>query len=134
MKIQRFLPLLACMLLAALLLPACSTAYAAFNTPVAVEADDSGDSGTSENKGMFETTAALGKAFVSGVWSLFGIYVPGFSFTFGQLWLGAALASISILVVRLIFGFGGSAPRGVGPRTGSTNRPKISRERRNDEF
>lgn len=134
MKIQRFLPLLACLLLAALLLPARSTACAASNTPAVVEADDSGDSGGSA--GMFEATAALGKAFVSGVWSLFGIYIPGFSFTFtfGQLWLGVALASISILVVRLIFGFGGGAPRGVGTRTGSTNRPKISRERRNDEF
>ena len=97
-----------------------------------MEADDSGDGGGSA--GMFEATAALGKAFVSGIWSLFGIYVPGFSFTFGQLWLGVALASISLLVVRLIFGFGGGAPRGVGTRTGSTNRPKISRERRNDEF
>ena len=104
MKIQRFLPLLACLLLAALLLPARSTACAASNTPAVVEADDSGDSGGSA--GMFEATAALGKAFVSGVWSLFGIYIPGFSFTFtfGQLWLGVALASISILVVRLIFG------------------------------
>ena len=89
MKIQRFLPLLACLLLAALLLPARSTACAASNTPAVVEADDSGDGGGSA--GMFEATAALGKAFVSGVWSLFGIYVPGFSFTFGQLWLGVAL-------------------------------------------
>ena len=56
---------------------------------------------------MFETTASLGKALMDGLWSLFGIYVPGFSFTFGQMWLGVTLASISILVVRLIFGFGG---------------------------
>ena len=97
MKIQRFLPLLVCLLLAALLLPARSTACAASNTPAVVDADDSGDGGGSA--GMFEATAALGKAFV-----------------------------------RLIFGFGGGAPRGVGTRTGSTNRPKISRERRNDEF
>lgn len=83
---------------------------------------------------MFETAASLGKALMDGLWSLFGIYVPGFSFTFGQLWLGAALASISILVVRLIFGFGGSGPRGCSPRTGSTSRPRISKERRNDEF
>lgn len=82
---------------------------------------------------MFETTAALGKALMDGLWSLFGIYVPGFSFTFGQMWLGAALASISILVVRLIFGFGGG-PGGFTPRTGSTNRPRISKERRDDEF
>ena len=68
MKIQRFLPLLACLLLAALLLPARSTACAASNTPAVVEADDSGDGGGSA--GMFEATAALGRAFISGVWSL----------------------------------------------------------------
>ena len=55
---------------------------------------------------MFEETASLGKALMDGLWALFGIYVPGFSFTFGQLWLGVLLASVSILVVRLIFGFG----------------------------
>lgn len=82
---------------------------------------------------MFETTASLGKALIDGVWSLFGIYVPGFSFTFRQLWLGVALASVSILVVRMVFGFGGGS-RGEPPRTGSTSRPRISKERRNDEF
>lgn len=83
--------------------------------------------------GMADATAALGKTFLSGIWKLFGIYVPGFSFTFGQMWLGVLLASISILVVRLIFGFGGG-PRGQTPRTGSTSSAKISKERRNDEF
>ena len=74
---------------------------------------------------MFDTTASLGKALIDGVWSLFGI--------FGQLWLGVLLASVSILVVRLIFGFGGGS-RGYPSRTGSTSRPRISKERRNDEF
>lgn len=81
---------------------------------------------------MFDTTASLGKALIDGLWALFGIYVPGFSFTFGQMWLGVLLASISILVVRMIFGFGGSG--GVSSRTGSTNHPRISKERRHDEF
>ena len=81
---------------------------------------------------MFESTAQLGKVFVEGVWSLFGIYVPGFSFTIGQLWIGIALCSISISVINLIFGFGGSG--GESSRTSSTNNPKISKERRNDEF
>ena len=49
---------------------------------------------------MLETTAALGQAILSGVWSLFGVYVPGFDFTFGQMWLAVALASISILVIK----------------------------------
>lgn len=83
---------------------------------------------------MFDTTASLGKALIDGLWALFGIYVPGFSFTFGQMWLGVLLASISILVVRMIFGFGGGGPRGDSPRTSSTNNPKISKERRYDEF
>ena len=82
---------------------------------------------------MFETTASLGKALMDGLWSLFGIYVPGFSFTFGQMWLAVALASISILVIKFIFGFSGGS-RSFGPRTGSTSRPKISKERRHDEF
>ena len=82
---------------------------------------------------MFETTASLGQALLSGVWSLFGIYVPGFSFTFGQMWLGALLASVSVLIVRFIFGFGGGS-RGDSTRTSSTGNPRISKERRNDEF
>ena len=81
---------------------------------------------------MFETTASLEKALLDGVWRLFGVYVPGFSFTFGQLWLGAALASISLLVVKLLFGIGGSG--GESSRTSSTSNPKISKERRHDEF
>lgn len=82
---------------------------------------------------MLETTAALGQAIISGVWSLFGVYVPGFDFTFGQMWLAVALASISILVIKFIFGFSGGS-RSFGPRTGSTSRSKISKERRHDEF
>lgn len=83
---------------------------------------------------MFDTTVSLGKALIDGIWALFGIYVPGFSFTFGQMWLGVLLASLSILVVRMIFGFGGSGSGGVSSRTSSTNKPRISKERRNDEF
>lgn len=97
---------------------------------------DVGDESPEEppaSTGMFDTTASLGQAIMSGVWSLFGIYVPGFSFTFGQMWLGVLLCSVSILVIRMIFGFGGG-PRGDSPRTSSTNNPKISKERRHDEF
>lgn len=83
--------------------------------------------------GMYDTTAALGKSFLSGIWALFGIYVPGFGFTFGQMWLGVLLASLSILVIRMIFGFGGG-PRGESSRTSSTSNPRISKERRHDEF
>lgn len=81
---------------------------------------------------MFEETEALGKSFVESVWGLFGIYVPGFSFTFGQMYLGILICSISLILIKLLFGIGGSG--GESTRTGSTNNPKISKERRNDEF
>ena len=88
----------------------------------------------SGGEGMADTTAALGKTFLSAVWRLFGLYVPGFSFTFGQMWVGFFLASVSILVIKLIFGFGRGSCPGDTPRTSSTTHAKISKERRNDEF
>ena len=124
-----------CILLALSTVPSLSLAYAIEDRPsLSVEAEDAEEDGdTPASTGMFDTTAALGKTLLSGIWSLFSIYVPGFSFTFGQMWLGVLLASLSILVVRMIFGFGGG-PRGESSRTSSTNTPKISKERRNDEF
>lgn len=80
---------------------------------------------------MFESTQSIGQAFVQGLWGLFGIYVPGFSFTIGQLWIGIALCSLSLLVLKLFFGIGG---HGVSSRTNSTDNPKISEERRKDQF
>lgn len=85
----------------------------------------------SGGEGMADTTAALGKTFLSAVWRLFGLYVPGFSFTFGQMWVGFFLASVSILVIKLIFGFGRGSCPGDTPRTSSTTHAKISKERRN---
>ncbi len=79
---------------------------------------------------MIESTAALGQAFVSGIWQLFDIQFPGFDFTFRQFWLAVALCGLSLRVVRFIFSFGG----GDTPRTSSTSNPKISKERRHDEF
>lgn len=80
---------------------------------------------------MFDTTAQLGKTFFEYLWRLFGIYVPGFSFTFGQMWLGVAVCSLSLLVLKLFFGLGG---RGFSSRTGSTNKAKISENRKRDEY
>lgn len=81
---------------------------------------------------MLESTAALGQVFLSGLWSLFDIPFPGFDFTFRQFWLAVALCGLSIRVVRIIFGFGDA--KGDAPRTSSTDNPRISKERRNDEF
>lgn len=125
---KRVFPLLLCLLLSISTLSAVSPAYAQESPPQEPEGEE-----TPASTGMFDTTQELGQTFLSGIWSLFGIYVPGFSFTFGQMWLGVLLASVSILVIRMIFGFGGG-PRGDSPRTSSTSNPKISKERRYDEF
>lgn len=79
---------------------------------------------------MLDDTAALGQAFLSNIWRFFGVTVPGFSFTLGQMWLGIALCVISIYLARMLFGMGG----GVSARTSSTNNPKISPARKDDEY
>ena len=78
---------------------------------------------------MLEDTAALGQTFLSNIWRFFGVTVPGFSFTLGQMWLGIALCVISIYLARMLFGMGG-----VSARTSSTDRPKISPARKDDEY
>ena len=136
-NIKRILPFLLCFVLTVSAAASYSVAYAAETgqSPSVSEGGDSeGDGDTPANIGMFDTTASLGKALMDGIWSLFGIYVPGFSFTFGQMWLGVLLCSVSILVIRMIFGFGGSGSGGISSRTSSTNNPKISKERRHDQF
>lgn len=80
---------------------------------------------------MTESVLALGQALISGIWSLFSVTVPGFTFSFGEMWLGVAICSISLVLLKLLFGVGG---RSGGSRTSSTNNPKISKERRHDEY
>lgn len=135
-NLKRILPFLLCLVLTVSAVASCSFAYAAEadQSPPTVESGDSeGDSEAPVSTGMLDTTASLGKVLLDGIWSLFGVSVPGFDFTFGQMWLGVLLCSISILVVRMIFSFGGGS-RGESPRTSSTDHPKISKERRHDEF
>ncbi len=85
------------------------------------------------DRGMNEGTFEMGQALVGGTWKLFSVYVPGFDFTFGQMYIGIALCSISVAVIPFIFGFGGHGG-GDSPRTSSTDHAKIAEERRNDEF
>ncbi len=82
--------------------------------------------------GMPESTASLGQTLFSGIWDLFGVQFPGFNFTFRQFWIAVALCGLSIRVIRIIFNFGGAG--GDTPRSSSTSNPKISKERRHDEF
>ena len=132
-RVSSIFLLFLCVCFSVLAVSSSSCAYAAADSPAPFVAEENKPEGGGST-GMFDTTAQLGKALISGIWSLFGIYVPGFSFTFGQMWLGILLASISITVIHMIFGFGGSGSGGVSSRTSSTNNPKISKERRHDEF
>lgn len=77
------------------------------------------------------TTANLAKTVLTGVWGFFGIYVPGFNFTFGQMSLGIVLCSVSVYVIKFLFNLGSS---GVSSRTSSTNKPRISDERKGDQY
>lgn len=132
---KRVFPFLVCVLLAVFTFSVSFPANAAEADPPPSSSEEEGeDGGASASTGMFDTTVQLGKTLMDGIWSLFGIYVPGFSFTFGQMWVGVLLASVSILVIRMIFGFGGSGSGGVTPRTGSSSSVRISKERRHDEF
>ena len=81
---------------------------------------------------MLESTASLGQALISGVWNLFSIPVPGFNFTFRQMWLGFAICVLSLYVCKRLLGAGSSG--GTSSRTGSTRNPKISKARKDDEF
>ena len=113
-NLYRILPVLLCFFLAASVLALPAYASDSASPP----AQEGGEEDAPESTGMTDAAA---------------ISVPGFSFTFGQLWLGVLLASVSVLVVRMLFGFGGGQ-RGDSPRTSSTNSPRISKERRHDEF
>lgn len=70
------------------------------------------------------------RSMISLVWGLFnGVTVPGTKFSFGDLFLSTFLIGISISIIQHGLGFGGN---GSGYRSGSTNKPKISKERKGD--
>ena len=80
---------------------------------------------------MFESTAQLGAFVLGQSWRFFQIQVPGFGFTFGQMLFGIAICSVSIMVLRVFFGIGG---RGLMYRVGHSRKPKISENRKGDEY
>lgn len=69
-----------------------------------------------------------------GCWDFFTeLEFPGLGVTFAALSVGAFLAILGVRLLVYVFGFrdGGG---GDTPRSSSTRRPKISKERRGDEF
>lgn len=82
---------------------------------------------------MLESTAQLGSFVLSQTWRFFDIQVPGFSFTFGQMMFGIAICIISLMVLKVFFGIGGRGG-GVVYRAASSRKPKISDNRKGDEY
>ena len=68
--------------------------------------------------------------FFNSVWDLFSLKWPGFDFSIGTVFLGAAFALVALRIFGKLFsmhiGFGGSA-------ASVASKIKISASRRNDE-
>lgn len=77
------------------------------------------------------------QAIFNGVSNFLDLPVPGLSYgtdkfvSFGEMFLALMLASLGLALLHYVFGLGGG---GDSPRTSSTNKPKISKERKHDEF
>lgn len=82
---------------------------------------------------MLEGTAQLGGYVLGQCWRFFGVQVPGFGFTFGQMAFGVAICVISLMVLKVFFGIGGRSG-GVLYRAASSRKPKISDKRKGDEY
>lgn len=82
---------------------------------------------------MLENTLSLGQALFSGWWNMLSVNVPGFTFTFREMYLGIMICSLSLVVLKIFFGLGGRGG-GASYRSGSSRNPKISKEREKDEF
>ncbi len=62
-------------------------------------------------------------------WGFFGVTVPGLGVSFGSLLIAFILIKLSVAIFHAVTGSGGS-----GYRSGSSRDPKISDERKGDEF
>lgn len=62
-----------------------------------------------------------------GAWELFQLPVPGFSFTYADVVLAVAFATIAFALVRRFLNLGGVSSLGRNSRN-----PRISEERKND--
>ena len=63
-----------------------------------------------------------------GAWELFQIKVPGFDFSYADVVLACAFATVALALIKHAFNAGG-----VGSKGRSARNPKISKERMNDE-
>lgn len=81
---------------------------------------------------MTEAAGSFLQLFFTSVWQLFEIQVPGLTFSFGTMYLSLAVISLSVYVLRSIFG--GDHSRSESYRAGGSRRPKVSDARRHDQY
>lgn len=76
----------------------------------------------------------IARVLISGWWDFFtGIEIPGLpGVTVASVMVALFLAGLGLRLVSYIFGLPGGG--GDSPRTSSTSNPKISKERKHDEF
>jgi len=68
---------------------------------------------------------------IPDTWSIFtGLQVPGLEITYAEWFVAVLTISITVSIVRLVFGFGGS---GTGQRSGHSGKKYISEKRKGDE-
>ena len=73
------------------------------------------------------TISLFVSAVFGGAWELFQLKVPGFSFSYADVVLAVAFASIALALIKNAFNASGTSSNGR-----STRNPRISEERKND--
>ncbi len=72
------------------------------------------------------------KSLFASIWSLFtGVLVPGLGVSFGVFFLAVAGIKLSLLILKAALGIGDG---GTSYRSGSARNPKISENRRGDQY
>ena len=77
--------------------------------------------------------ASFVQTIFGGAWQLFETPVPGFPFSYADLILALLIASGGLFILKTALGLGSNPSSGVSSFGRSSQNPKISKERRNDE-
>lgn len=88
---------------------------------------EAGESGAGRGYAIF---GSIMSTIFGGVWAIMGNEMPLIGMTFQQFFLGMLAVNVGVWILRKM-GIGGDA---VGSRSSSTNRPRVSAKRKDDEF
>lgn len=87
---------------------------------------ESGEAGAGRKQGFAVFGQILTFVF-GGAWDLMGITMPVLGITYRQFWFGSLVIGVALWIWRKLSGNGVQ-------RSGSTNNPRISDRRKDDEF